>query len=108
MDIKNIFNSLRHLPGIPEKFIPYKGWLVLRCLSIGLIEFPRTDAYYSGYSDLVNGVRESKNFWDGFSRVVRVLRLEVLNFIYLFLGFLVWCAVTYFAIFVIIKYVWHP
>lgn len=108
METKSIFNRLRHLTGIPEQFIHDTGWFVLRCLSIWLIKFPRTDADYFGYFDLVKGIQESKNFGDGFSRVVRVLRLEVLNFIYLIVGLLVWCAVTYFAILTIYKYVWHP
>lgn len=108
METKSILNRLRHLTGVPEQFIHDTGWFVLRCLSIGLIKFPRTDADYFGYPDLVKGIQDSKNFGDGFSRVVRVLRLEVLNFIYLLLGFIVWCAVTYLVIFMIYKYVWHP
>jgi hypothetical protein len=108
VEIKNTLRRLWHITGLPEQFIHNTGWFVLRCLSIGLIKFPRTDADYFGYSELVKGIQESKNFGDGFSRVLRVLRLEVLNFIYLFLGLLVWCAVTYLAIFMIYKYVWHP
>ena len=101
MEIKNMLHRLRYITGIPEQFIHDTGWFALRCLSIGLIKFPRTDADYCGYADLIKGVQESKNFGDGFSHVAQVLRLEVLNFIYLFLGFLVWFAAIPFALFML-------